>query len=116
MSFRTRIRYNREVFGKQHKVPREVLVTLEDDFFLYFGIAACNLKVDQPIKKLGRELASVRAKGALSEFRITPVCSFVVASNRMSGRVIKDQDYLLFDYFTQKMFLPKFKTYYKTSK
>lgn len=68
-----RVRYGgysyRDAWSKIN--PRNTMVTIEKgtgkDRYIYFGIARCKLSTDRFQKKLGRELALVRAEEAIKE-------------------------------------------------
>lgn len=95
-------------FGKNFKNDRkDVLATVKQDDYIYFGIARCNLKVgDKFDRELGKKIAKARAEKAikiskLPEFETEPD-GFDISAERdfyPFGRVKADQVKSLLSYF-----------------
>ena len=68
--------------------PKSTLITIQEGFYIYFGIARCNLRADRFVKKVGRELALSRSESALKSYfpnAIEKAPSFVLNSDGLSG-------------------------------
>jgi hypothetical protein len=58
-----RVRYGR----LEDRSPKNTLVTIKKDNFVYFGIARCNSKLDTFYKSIGTHIAEQRAQLAVSD-------------------------------------------------